>query len=157
MTLDPRAVTTDFVPLGGDAIHLPAGGVPWHRSVHIHPKSRAREGLGVRKGHPRPGDSTGPARKVKGTSWPESGASSSISAPPMPSKYGCPGGARDRLAPYPPHSPLITSATSRVPEPSRLMTPEHLEGGAEGGREGPEGQGATRRRERRSCGHTPEV
>lgn len=34
--------------------------------------------------------------------------------------------------PHPQHSPLITSATRRVPVPSRLMTPKHLEGGAEG-------------------------
>lgn len=38
-------------------------------------------------------------------------------------------GAGDRQAP---HSPLITSATRGVPAPSRLMTPKHLEGGAEG-------------------------
>lgn len=67
-------------------------------------------------------------RSYKGTSWPATGAPWN----PCLLHMRGPGGARNRPTLYPPHSPLITSATRRVPVPSRLMTPKHLEGGAEG-------------------------
>lgn len=137
MTLDPRAVTTDSAPLGGDAGHLPARGFPRHRSVHSHPKARAREGLGVREGHPRPGDSAGPGRPGR------------LRAPP----------GRQWASPIRPASCHLNTASRGRPVPSAL-TSDHLghqpgpralpahdskaSGRRGGGRAGPGGQGTTR-------------
>lgn len=150
-TNDPWYPCSDhrLCSLGWRRSSLSAGGFPWHRSVHIHPKSRAREGLGVRKGHPRPWDSISPSRKVKGSSWPETWAAS-ISGQPY--AIWVPGLA----SPLP--SALTFDHLGHQTGPWALQAHDSRASGRRaGGREGPDGQRATSGRERRSGGHTPEV
>lgn len=152
MTLDPRAVTTDSVPLSGDATRLPARGFPWPGSVHIDPKSSARGGLGVRKGHPRPWDSTGPGPESSRHLPARNGDFLHLRPRLMPSNCWRPGAG----SPLP--SALTSDHLGHQTGPRAL--PAHgsrASGRRGGGREGPEGQGTTGRRGRRSCGHTPEV
>lgn len=79
-------------------------------------------------GHPRPWDSTDPGSQgLRHLSGQKLGPPRTTGTTRCHLNTGVPRGIR-----YPLHSPLITSATRRVPVPSRLMTPKHLKGGTTG-------------------------